>query len=69
MIMDLYQALDMVAKDERQVQEKYLKLAEQETDPFVKAFFHRIVKDAVRHEKKVYKKYEKILHTVSKKTY
>lgn len=48
---------------------KYLKLAEQETDPFVKAFFHRIVKDAVRHEKKVYKKYEKILHTVSKKTY
>ncbi|GAN32642.1 MAG: hypothetical protein DYG83_01915 [Candidatus Brocadia sp. AMX2] len=67
--MDLYQALDMVAKDERQVQEKYLKLAEQETDPFVKAFFHRIVKDAVRHEKKVYKKYEKILHTVSKKTY
>ncbi len=67
--MNLSQALDMVAKDERELQEKYLKIADQETDPFVKAFFHRIVKDAVRHEKKVYKKYEKILKTVNKKTY
>ncbi|MCF6156513.1 MAG: hypothetical protein E3K36_15015 [Candidatus Brocadia sp.] len=67
--MDLSQALDIVAKDERELQEKYLKLADQETDPFVKAFFHRIVKDAVKHEKKVNKKYEKILRTISKKTY
>lgn len=67
--MDLSQALDMVAKDERELQEKYLKIADEETDPFVKAFFHRIVKDAIRHEKKVYKKYEKILNTINKKTY
>lgn len=67
--MNLSEALDMVAKDERELQEKYLKMAEQEIDPFVKAFFHRIVKDAVRHEKKVYKKYTKILHTINKKTY
>lgn len=67
--MNLSQALDMIAKDERELQEKYLKLADQETDPFVKAFLHRIIKDAVKHEKKVYKKYEKILRTVNKKTY
>lgn len=67
--MNLSQALEMVAKDERELQEKYLKMAEQEMDPFVKAFLNRIVKDAVKHEKKVYKKYEKILHTINKKTY
>ena len=67
--MNLSEALDMVAKDERELQEKYSKMAEQELDPFVQAFFHRIVKDAMRHEKKVYKKYEKILHTINKKTY
>ncbi len=67
--MNLFEALDMVAKDEKELQEKYLKLADLEIDPFVKAFFHRIVKDAVKHEKKVYKKYEKILNTINKKTY
>ncbi len=67
--MNLFEALDMVAKDEKDLQEKYLKLADQEADPFVKAFLHRIVKDAVKHEKKVYKKYEKILNTINKKTY
>ncbi len=67
--MNLSQALDMVAKDERELQEKYLKLADQETDPFVKAFFQRIVKDAAKHEKKVHKKYSKLLSTLSKKTY
>jgi len=51
------------------VQEKYLKWAEQEADPFVKAFFSRIVKDAAKHEKKVRKKYAKLLSTLSKKTY
>jgi hypothetical protein len=46
--MNLFEALDMVAKDEKDLQEKYLKLADQE---------------------KVYKKYEKILNTINKKTY
>lgn len=67
--MNLFEALDMVAKDEKDLQEKYLKLADQEADPFVKAFLQRIVKDAVKHEKKVYKKYEKILNIINKKTY
>ncbi|MBE7446906.1 MAG: hypothetical protein HS132_17465 [Planctomycetia bacterium] len=67
--MNLFDAFDMVAKDEKALQEKYLKHADQETDPFVKAFFNRIVKDAVKHENKVYKKYEKILKTINKKTY
>ena len=67
--MNLSEALEMVAKDERELQEKYLKLSEQESDPFVKAFFNRIVKDAVKHEKKVYKKYQKIITTLNKKTY
>ena len=38
-------------KEEKEVQEKYSKLAEQETDPFLKAFFHGIVKDSTKHEK------------------
>ncbi|BBO18474.1 conserved hypothetical protein [Candidatus Brocadia pituitae] len=59
----------MVAKDERELQEKYSKVIEQETDPFVKAFLQRIVKDAIKHEKKVYKKYEKVLAALNKKTY
>ena len=53
--MNLSEAMDMVARDERELQEKYLRLAEQEADPFVKAFFSRIVKDAAKHEKKVRK--------------
>ena len=67
--MNLSEAMDMVAHDERELQEKYLKLADMETDPFVKAFFSRIVKDAAKHEKKVQKKYAKLLSTLSKKTY
>ncbi len=67
--MNLSEAIDMVAKDERALQEKYLKMADQETDPFVKAFFNRIVKDAVKHEKKIHKKYEKILSSLNKKTF
>ena len=53
--MNLSEAIDMVVKDERSLQEKYLKLADGETDPFVKAFFNRIVKDATKHEKKLQK--------------
>lgn len=67
--MNLTEAIDMVAKDERDLQEKYSKLADEESDPFVKAFLHRIVKDATKHEKKIYKKYEKVLATLNKKTY
>ena len=67
--MDLSEAMDMVTKDERELQEKYLKMADQETDPFVKAFFNRIVKDAAKHEKKLHKKYEKILTALNKKTF
>lgn len=67
--MNLSEAIDMVTKDERELQEKYLKLADQETDPFAKAFFNRIVKDAAKHEKKLHKKYEKILATLNKKAF
>lgn len=67
--MNLSEAIDMVTKDERELQEKYLKMADQETDPFAKAFFNRIVKDAAKHEKKLHKKYEKILSSLSKKTF
>ncbi|MEP9410257.1 MAG: hypothetical protein HRF42_02440 [Candidatus Brocadia sp.] len=67
--MNLSEAIDMVEKDERSLQEKYLKLAEQETDPFVKTFFNRIVKDAIKHEKKVHKKYKKILSSLNKKVF
>lgn len=68
-IMNLSEAMDMVAKDERELQEKYSKLASQETDPFVQVFLKRIVKDAIKHEKKVRKKYSKLLSTLNKKTY
>jgi len=67
--VNLSEAIDMVTKDERELQEKYLKMADQETDPFAKAFFNRIVKDAAKHEKKLHKKYEKILSTLNKKTF
>ncbi|HHT9130399.1 MAG TPA: hypothetical protein ACFYEC_06000 [Candidatus Brocadiaceae bacterium] len=67
--MDISEAMDTVMKDERALQEKYAQLAEQEKDPFVKAFFNRIVKDAIKHEKKVWKKHEKILATLQKRTY
>ena len=67
--MNLSEAIETVARDERELQEKYLKMADQETDPFVKAFFNRIVKDATKHEKKLRKKYEKILASLNKKTF
>ncbi|OQZ04242.1 MAG: hypothetical protein B6D34_04515 [Candidatus Brocadia sp. UTAMX1] len=67
--MNLTEAIDMVAKDERDLQSKYTKLADEERDPFVKAFLNRIVKDAMKHEKKIYKKYEKVMATLNKKTY
>ncbi|HHT9136740.1 MAG: hypothetical protein Q6358_03030 [Candidatus Brocadiales bacterium] len=67
--MNLSEAIEMVARDERELQEKYLKMADQEADPFVKAFFNRIVKDATKHEKKLRKKYEKILASLNKKTF
>ena len=53
--MNLSEAIDMVTKDERELQEKYSNIANQETDPFVKAFFNRIVIDATKHEKKLHK--------------
>lgn len=67
--MNLSEAMKMVAMDERVLQEKYAKLAEQEKDPFVKAFLKRIVIDAIKHEKKIHKKYSKLLATLNKKTY
>ncbi len=67
--MNLSEAMDMVIKDEIELQEKYVKLAEQETDPLLKAFFVRIVKDAKYHEKKLHKKYEKLLSTLKRRTF
>ncbi len=67
--MNLSEAMDMVIKDENEFQEKYTKLAEQETDPLLKTFFNRIVKDAKRHEKKLHKKYARILSTLKKRTF
>lgn len=67
--MDLSEAMNMVAKDERDLQEKYSNFANHESDPLVKAFLKRIVIDAQKHEKKVYKKYSKLLSSLTKKTY
>ncbi len=62
--MNLSEAMEMVIKEEKEVKEKYSKLAEQETNPFLKAFFHGIVKDSAKHEKKLNKKYTKLLSTL-----
>ncbi|MFQ5965577.1 MAG: ferritin-like domain-containing protein [Candidatus Scalinduaceae bacterium] len=67
--MNLSEAMEMVIKDEKELQEKYVKLAEQQTDPLLKTFFKRIVKDALNHEKKLHKKYERLLSTLKKKTF
>ena len=67
--MNLSEAMEIVIKDEVELQEKYVKLAEQETDPLLKAFFARIVKDAKYHEKKLHKKYDKLLSTLKKRTF
>lgn len=67
--MNLTEAMEMVIKDEAELQEKYTKLAEQEADPLVKTFFSRIAKDSKKHKKKLQKKYEKLLSTLKKRTF
>ena len=62
--MNLSEAMEMVIKEEKELQEKYIKLAEQETDPLLKAFFNGIVRDSTKHEKKLNKKYTKLLSTL-----
>jgi rubrerythrin len=67
--MNLSEAMQMVIKDKQDMQEKYAKLAEQETDPLLKTFFNRSVKDAKKHEKKLHKKYEKLLSALKKEAF
>ena len=62
--MNLSEAMEMVMKEEQELQKKYTKLAEQEKDPFLKAFFNGVVKDSTKHEKKLNKKYVKLLSTL-----
>jgi rubrerythrin len=62
--MNLSEAMEMVIKEEQELQKKYTKLLEQEKDPFLKAFFNGIVKDSTKHEKKLNKKYVKLLSTL-----
>ncbi len=65
--MHLSEAMEMVIKEEKEIQNKYIKLAEQETDPLLKAFFNGTVKDSIKHEKKLNKKYVKLLSTLKKR--
>lgn len=67
--MNLSEAIEIVIKDEIELQEKYTKLAEKQTDPLLKAFFDRIVIDAQNHERKLRKKYAKLLHTLKKRMF
>ncbi|MDR4506837.1 MAG: hypothetical protein MRJ65_01145 [Candidatus Brocadiaceae bacterium] len=67
--MDLSEAMDMAINDERALQEKYSRLAQEENNPFVKAFLERIVVDAKKHEKRLRKKYEKLLAGLKKKAF
>jgi rubrerythrin len=62
--MNLSEAMEMVIKEEKELQEKYTKLVEQETDPLLKAFFNGIVKNSKKHEKILNKKYVKLLSTL-----
>ena len=62
--MNLSEAMEMVIKEEKELQEKYTKLAEQETDPLLKVFFNGIIKDSTKHEKKLNKKYVKLMSTL-----
>ncbi len=62
--MNLSEAMEMVLKEEKELQDKYTKLAEEEKDPLLKAFFNGIVKDSTKHEKKLNKKYIKLLATL-----
>ena len=66
--MHLTEAMEMVIKEQKELQNKYTKLAEQETDSLLKAFFNGIIKDSIIHEKKVNKKHLKLLSTLSKRT-
>ncbi len=56
--------MEMVIKEEQELRKKYKKLAEQEKDPLLKAFFNGVVKDSTKHEKKLNKKYVKLLSTL-----
>jgi rubrerythrin len=62
--MNLSEAMEMAIKEQKELQDKYTKLAGQEMDPFLKAFFNGIVKDSTKHEKKLNKKYAKLLSTL-----
>ncbi len=62
--MNLSEAMEMVIKEEKELQVKYTKFAEQETDPLLKAFFNGILKDSTKYEKKLNKKYAKLLSTL-----
>ncbi len=62
--MNISDAMEMVIKEEKELQGKYKALAEQNTDPLLKAFFNGIVKDSAKHEKKLNKKYVKLLATL-----
>ena len=62
--MNLSEAMEMVIKEEKELQDKYTKLAEKETDPLLKAFFNGIVKNSTKHEKILNKKYVKLLSTL-----
>ncbi len=62
--MNLSEAMEMVIKEEQELRKKYKKLAEQEKDPLLKAFFNGVVKDSTKHEKKLNKKYVKLLSTL-----
>ncbi len=62
--MNLSEAMEMVINEEKELQERYTNLAEKETDPLLKAFFNGIVKDSAKHEKKLHKKYVKLLSTL-----
>ena len=66
--MHLTEAMEMVIKEQKELQNKYTKLAEQETDPLLKAFFNRITKDSIKQEKKLNKKYVKLLSRLNKRS-
>ncbi len=62
--MNLSEAMEMAIEEVKVLQEKYTKLAEQTTDPMLKTFFNGIIRDSKKYEKKVNKKYVKLLSTL-----
>ncbi len=66
--MHLTEAMKVVIQEQKELQNKYTKLAEQETDSLLKAFFNGIVKGSIIREKKMNKKYLKLLTTLNKRT-